>query len=73
MAKPVAVVFPVVLLMVDLYMGGRIRRNDILNKIPYLIIALAAGFLALQTQSAIIKDITRFPILSRITLPPMDL
>lgn len=52
LSKPAAVTFPVVLLLIDWYKGRSLKDKKMwLEKIPFFILALVFGLVALQIQS----------------------
>ncbi len=51
LSKPAAVVFPVVLLLVDYYRQRKIDMRAILEKVPYFLLSIAFGIIAIQIQS----------------------
>lgn len=53
LSKPVAVILPLVLLTYDFCFRGdrHERRKQLLEKVPFILLALAAGWLALMTQA----------------------
>ncbi len=55
LSKAMAVVFPVVMLLIDYYKGRKITWRVILEKIPFFILSFACGVLAtkIQAQGAI--------------------
>lgn len=51
LSKGMAVVLPVVLLLIDYYQGRKITLKTIAEKIPFFILSLIFGWLALRIQS----------------------
>lgn len=52
MSKPAAVIFPVVLPLIDLYLFGKWSVKGLLNKLPFFALAAILGYLTLSAQSA---------------------
>lgn len=52
LSKPAAVVFPLVLLLIDFYEKGKLDRKSILESIPFFAGSLAMGLKTISTQSA---------------------
>lgn len=52
LSKPAAVVFPLVLLLLDYYEKGKLEKKNLLESIPFFIGSLIMGIKTLQTQSA---------------------
>lgn len=52
LAKSAAVVFPVVLLLIDYYENRKISRQSLLEKVPFFLVSLWIGWIALQTQAS---------------------
>ena len=50
-SKPAAVVFPVALLAIDFYRRRPFRLGLVLEKIPFVVVSLAAGVLTLMAQN----------------------
>lgn len=51
MSKPMAVVFPFSLLLIDFLLSGTVAKKQLTQKIPFILLALIIGFLTLHTQS----------------------
>lgn len=51
MSKPMAVVFPFSLLLIDFLLNGKIEKKQFMQKTPFLLLSLIIGFLTLHTQS----------------------
>lgn len=70
LAKSAAVVFPVVLVLIDYYENKKIIKNKLLEKIPLLIISVVFGIIAISTQSvsgAVEKS--NFNVMERLFFP----
>ncbi|MDH4197222.1 MAG: hypothetical protein OEW05_07445, partial [Candidatus Aminicenantes bacterium] len=50
LSKPMAVTFPVVLLLIDVYLQRKLDRRAWLEKVPFFILAVVFGALTLTTQ-----------------------
>ncbi len=61
-SKPAAVVFPVVLVLIDFYLFKRWRPKMLQNKIIFFVGAIAVGLITIQTQANAdaIKEISTF-------------
>jgi tetratricopeptide (TPR) repeat protein len=62
LSKAVAVTFPIVLFAVDYLEGRRFRKTLVLEKIPFFLLSLACGLLALSIQ----KETANLPSLGEI-------
>lgn len=51
LSKPAAVVFPLILLLIDFYEKGKITRKSLLESIPFFAGSLAMGLKTLSTQA----------------------
>lgn len=51
LSKAMAVVFPVILLLIDFYYDRKISLKSLLEKIPFLAVSAVLGLLAVQIQS----------------------
>jgi tetratricopeptide (TPR) repeat protein len=69
MSKSMGITLPVILVLIDIFIDRRFDVKKLVNKIPYFIISIIFGLLALYTQKgeamAIAKD---FNIVERIVL-----
>lgn len=67
--KPSAVVFPLSLLCIDLFVNKKFDAKQLMNKLPFFIIALLFGLVNLKTQAAdqFINYAHDFPVYERIT------
>lgn len=69
LSKPAAVVFPVVLLLIDFYKKRPVTAKIFLEKIPLFIAAFLMGLLTIQSQSvSAIGDFQDFSIIQRFML-----
>jgi tetratricopeptide (TPR) repeat protein len=68
LSKGMAVSFPVVLLLTDYFMGRKFTRQTILEKIPFFVLAIIFGIIAIYAQksSEAIQDIAKFSFFQRI-------
>jgi tetratricopeptide (TPR) repeat protein len=68
LSKGMAVSLPVVLLLTDYFEEGKITRRRIMEKIPFFVLAVIFGIVAIlaQKSSEAIQDITKFAFLQRI-------
>ncbi len=53
LSKPAAIIFPLVLLLVDYFLERKIKARAILEKIPFLIFSVFFGILTLVTQFSV--------------------
>jgi protein O-mannosyl-transferase len=69
-SKSAAVILPLVLLLIDYYSQRKFTKKLILEKIPFLILAILFGLIALHSQSVVIeaKDTPVFSFINRIFL-----
>ena len=51
LSKSAAVVFPMVLLLIDLFQNKKLVKSDLTSKIPFFILSLILGIVAINTQS----------------------
>lgn len=68
LSKAVAVVLPVVLLLIDSYKGRKLTVKTVLEKLPFWILALAAGVLTLWLKSRVgsIENAASYTFFERI-------
>lgn len=68
MSKGQGVTFPVILLLVDFYKNREFNKSLILEKIPFFLLSLAFGIIAVMAQhsSNAIHDIKNYAFLDRI-------
>jgi tetratricopeptide (TPR) repeat protein len=72
LSKPMAMSLPLVLLVLDAYPLGRMRRNNIgrvlLEKLPFVFLALASALVALHAQrmAGAMRALAGFPLQSRL-------
>lgn len=66
LSKPMAVVFPLVLLLIDYWLGRRPSRAVFAEKIPLFLLSLAFGVVALQTQAHAMGDVARYTLIERL-------
>lgn len=68
LSKPSVVIFPIVLICLDILINKKISVKFILNKIPFLLPALLFGIINIKTQTAdqFINHSHEFPIYQRI-------
>ena len=66
LSKPAAVILPLVLLVLDYWKGRPITRKVIVEKIPFLILSLVFGIIAVKIQSqTAIPGMEVYPLWSR--------
>jgi len=58
LSKSAAITLPVLMIAIDLYKERKINWKLFLEKIPFLLLAVLFGILALQSQQAAIKDLS---------------
>jgi tetratricopeptide (TPR) repeat protein len=66
LSKPMAVVFPLVLLLMDYWLSRRPTKVVFTEKIPLFLLSLAFGMVALQTQSHAMGDVARYTLTERL-------
>jgi protein O-mannosyl-transferase len=67
-SKSAAVIFPLCLLLIDYYKTGKIVKRQLMEKVPFFLISLVIGIIALKTQSKTMFDTTAIPLGERIAL-----
>jgi len=67
-SKSAAVIFPVVLLLLDYYLKGKIRLKDITIKIPFFLISLVIGILAVETQERALSSFGQIAFIERFQM-----
>lgn len=69
LSKPAAVVFPVLLLLIDYLEKRKFNSKVLLEKVPFFVVALAVGIATLQIQSEKAMDVmSQFSVMERIFL-----
>jgi tetratricopeptide (TPR) repeat protein len=68
LSKAVAVVLPIVLILIDYYKGRKITIINLLEKLPYLLLSLAAGILAflLKNNAGSLGEVTVYHFPQRL-------
>jgi len=68
LSKAQAVTLPVVLLLIDYYSSRKFDKNTWLEKIPFFILAICMGWVAVsaQKETGAIKDVPNNPLFERI-------
>jgi protein O-mannosyl-transferase len=68
LSKGMAVSLPVVLLLTDYFLGRKTTRQTVMEKIPFFVLALVFGIIAVYAQksSEAIQDIAKFSVLQRV-------
>ncbi len=68
LSKAQAVTLPVILLLIDYFRNRKFDRNAILEKIPFFLLALVMGRVAVmaQKETGAIKDVPNNPLFERI-------
>jgi len=67
LSKPAAVVFPVLLILVDYYLQRKTTvKKSFLEKLPFLVLALVLGIVTFRLQSAEAVSLERFSFIHRI-------
>jgi tetratricopeptide (TPR) repeat protein len=71
LSKGMAVVFPMILVIIDFKKGVKINLKNQLNKIPFFLIAIVFGIIAIKAQATDkgIYDTSAFSVLDKICLP----
>ncbi len=65
-SKGMAVSLPIVFFAVDYFLGRKITLKEVLEKIPFLIISLIFGILAIKAQTNALSDIAHYNFFDRI-------
>ncbi|MFH0866265.1 MAG: tetratricopeptide repeat protein [Bacteroidota bacterium] len=65
LSKPSAVVFPLLLLVIDYYLGRKINKKVLIEKVPYFAFAISFGIIAIMAAGSVegintLKDYTFF-------------
>jgi tetratricopeptide (TPR) repeat protein len=68
MSKPMAVVFPASLLLIDYFINRKIKGGVIIEKIPFFLLSLIIGVLTLHTQKEEHAFIYSFSFIQRIMI-----
>lgn len=71
LSKPAAVTLPVVLILLDYYLKGRITKKDILTKIPFFLLSILFGIIPFffQKSTGDIKELaTTYTLVERMFL-----
>jgi protein O-mannosyl-transferase len=68
LSKAMAVCIPLIFILTDYFEGRKITVKNILEKVPYLLIAVVFGIIAIQAQksSNSIEDLTNYNFFDRI-------
>jgi tetratricopeptide (TPR) repeat protein len=68
LSKGMAVSLPLVLFLIDYFKGRSFSRNTILEKVPFLIISLVLGIVAIKAQASIgaVGDLKEYNFFDRI-------
>ncbi len=68
LSKAQAVTLPVVLLLIDYYCNRKFDKNTWLEKIPFFVLAICMGWVAVsaQKETGAIKDVPNNPLFERI-------
>jgi len=63
LSKPSAVIFPVVLMVIDFYYGRHKKLRSLFEKVPFFLLSLAMGILTVsaQTNTGAVADANQFP------------
>ncbi|HQQ93097.1 MAG TPA: tetratricopeptide repeat protein [Bacteroidia bacterium] len=63
LSKPAAMVFPLVLMLIDYFRGRTINAKSLLEKIPFLFVSFVFGIIALSAQQSdrLLHDAYTFP------------
>lgn len=73
LSKGMAIVFPLILVIMDYLDGKKMNIRTHLNKIPFFIIALIFGIIALKAQEKGIYDTSAYNLFDKICLPAYGL
>lgn len=64
LSKSAAVVFPLIMLLVDYYFNGKLNLKLIIEKIPFFIVSLVIGLVAVRSQQGSIQEMA--PVMTTI-------
>src|SRR6185312_2478369 len=67
-SKPMAVVFPATLLLVDYLLGRNFKWTPLLEKIPFVVLSIIIGAITLHTQSKDHAFSLSFPFITKIMI-----
>ena len=67
LSKGVAVTLPVIMLLTDYYLKKKINRKDVLQKLPFFILSIVFGIIAIKAQESAkaLGDIKTYSIVER--------
>ncbi len=68
LSKPAAVVLPLVLFIMDYYSNRKYKLKLIIEKLPFLLIALIFGIIAVKAQGDAIHDTSSVPFIQHFAL-----
>lgn len=68
LSKPMAVVFPFSILLIDYFLNRKFKKNVLIEKLPFLILSLIIGLLTLHTQGENHALESVFPFTDRILI-----
>lgn len=66
LSKPAAIIFPLVLLLLDYWKGRPINAKLLTNKIPFFILAIIFAVITMQVQTKAIAGFAYFPLWERL-------
>jgi len=66
LSKPAAIIFPLVLLLLDYWKGRPINARLLTNKIPFFILAIIFAVITMQVQTKAIAGFAYFPLWERL-------
>jgi len=66
LSKPAAIIFPLVLLLLDYWKGRRINANQLANKIPFFFLAIVFAVITMQVQTKSLSGFSYFPLWERL-------
>ncbi|MFH0893820.1 MAG: tetratricopeptide repeat protein, partial [Bacteroidota bacterium] len=75
LSKSAAVVLPLLIILIDYYKNERIITKKVLLKIPFLLLSVLFGLLAIQSQGQVMEDYTTpvFPLMDRFFIASYNL
>jgi len=66
LSKPAAIIFPLVLLLLDYWKGRAISVKLLVEKIPFFLLAIAFAIITLQVQTKAIAGFALYPLWERL-------
>ena len=71
LSKPAAIIFPLVLLLIDFYTNRQFNKKVWLEKIPFFIVSLVFGLIAIRAQQAENLINEQYSVLQKLIFAPI--